>query len=160
MPPGDGGGSLELFAHRIAGDDFEFGSGFEDRNLALFGAEVELAASQDGRSGMVAADASLPDDLAGGGAVAVGDAVGGDGVDVGFGVEEGGDHGDAARLLPGDFTAGAEGANGGLLEAGTGIDESAARDDGRDHAFALAAAGPEERAGERIGSLVRRRRRR
>src|SRR5687768_5648156 len=98
---------------------------------------------------MVSADSLLPDDVAGVGFEADRHAAFGYAVQVFAGVHERGDHRDTFLLFPGDggffFVAGrrSDGADGGLFEAGDGVDATVADYNGWNDAFALAVNGPE-----------------
>ena len=161
---GEGGCGLAFFAERVAGQDFEAGAVGDDGGFARVVEEVDPAGRPERRGAVVAAHALLVDDLAGGAVDAEGDARVGDGVEVGFDVEQGREGGGALALLPCDvgggdipLAAGAHGAQGGGFKAAGGEDQALASGGAGGDAFAAAVNGPEPAAAggvERLNAIA------
>jgi hypothetical protein len=159
-PLGNGHGGLDPFTHGVASHYPELRAGLDEGDLTLFGGKVDVTVGIDGRGGMIAADAFLPDDLARVGPKALSDAARCDAVQVWPQMEHRGDHGDTPRLFPrdvgrGDITAPAQsdGADGGPFKPRRGEGQAIPQNDRGHDTFALASDRPEPFARREIKPL-------
>src|SRR5579872_5317688 len=101
---GDGGGGHEAVIEPALAEPGELSGGGDDRGLAFLTEEVKASLRKQRGGGVVAADALVPDDLAGGGVPAGGDtAVVLDGEEEAVVEGEGRLFGDALFCLPGEL---------------------------------------------------------